>query len=224
MTNTNPGCLDSILGLFRSKPKSSDSVVIGHPSDEEEVDTFPYRLRDDFLSPAEHSFYLVLKNMLGEHLTICPKVALADIFFVVRPNENMRAYNKINRKHVDFLICDPKKMAALFGIELDDSSHKRPDRVDRDEFVEHAFDAAGLPLLRIPVRANYNTSELGALFKQALELRRKSDNPVSEKSEDPVIKETTAQSVAGNPPPMCPKCGIPLTMRRATRGANAGQR
>jgi hypothetical protein len=74
-----------------------------------------------------------------------PKVSLADIFFVVRPNENMRAYNKINRKHVDFLMCDTKKMAPLFGIELDDSSHKRPDRVDRDEFVEHTFDAAGLP-------------------------------------------------------------------------------
>jgi Protein of unknown function (DUF2726)/Topoisomerase DNA binding C4 zinc finger len=223
VANTNPGCLDSILGLFRPKPKSSDVVTIDLPSDEEE-ETFPYRLRDDFLSPAEHSFYLVLKNMLGEHLTICPKVSLADIFFVVRPNENMRAYNKINRKHVDFLICDPQKMAALFGIELDDSSHKRPDRVDRDEFVEHAFDAAGLPLLRIPVRANYNTSELGALFRQALELRRKVNNPVSGASQEPVIKATPPPSAAGNPPPTCPKCGIPLTMRKATRGPNAGQR
>jgi hypothetical protein len=201
-------------------------VVTDLPSDEEETkeDTFPYRLRDDFLSPAEHSFYLVLKNMMGEHFTICPKITLAEIFFVVHPNENMRAYNKINRKHVDFLICEPKQMSPLFGIELDDSSHQRADRVDRDEFVEHTFDDAGLPLLRIPVRANYNTSELGTLFRQALELRRKLDTPGPAISEAPVIKETPSKSIASNPTPLCPKCGIPLTMRKATRGPNVGQK
>jgi hypothetical protein len=225
VTNKNPGCLDSFLGIFRSQPKSSDIVVTYLPSDEEEEeDTFPYRLRDDFLSPAEHTFYLVLKNMMGEHFTICPKISLAEIFFVVRPNENMTAYNKINRKHVDFLICDPKKMAPLFGIELDDSSHKRADRADRDEFVENAFDAAGLPLLRIPVRANYNTSELGALFRHTLELRRKTHNQEPEIGEEPVMQDISPKSVSGSQPPLCPKCGIPLTLRTATRGPTPGQK
>jgi hypothetical protein len=115
-------------------------------------------------------------------------------------------------------------MAPLFGIELDDNSHKRADRVDRDEFVEHAFDAAGLPLLRIPVRANYNTSELGALFRQALELRRKLDNPEPGIIAEPLTNATTPKAVPANQPPLCPKCGTPLTMRKSTRGPNTGQK
>lgn len=211
MTNKNPGCLDSILGLFSSKPKSSDKVVMNLPSDEEEEDNFPYRLRDDFLSPAEHSFYMVLKSMMGEHFTIYPKVSLADIFYVVKPNENMSAYNKINRKHVDFLICEPKTIQPLFAIELDDSSHQRVDRVERDDFVGNVFDAADLPLIHIPVRASYNTQELGQLFRQALQ------------KETLVQPKAQATTTSANQAPTCPKCGIPMTVRKATRGSNAGQ-
>jgi hypothetical protein len=40
-----------------------------------------YALRDDFLSPAEQSFYLVLRSVVGNRLLICPKVALGDLFF-----------------------------------------------------------------------------------------------------------------------------------------------
>ncbi len=40
-------------------------------------------------------------------------------------------------------------MQPLAGVELDDSSHNRKDRQDRDVFVEQAFSAAQLPLGRI---------------------------------------------------------------------------
>lgn len=42
---------------------------------------FPYLVRDDFLSPAEQSFYLVLKSAVSEWALICPKVALGDLFY-----------------------------------------------------------------------------------------------------------------------------------------------
>ena len=34
----------------------------------------------------------------------------------------MTYWNKINRKHVDFLICDDETLKPLVGIELDDST------------------------------------------------------------------------------------------------------
>lgn len=40
----------------------------------------PYRLRDDFLSPGELSFYHILKSMMGQYFTICTKVALPELF------------------------------------------------------------------------------------------------------------------------------------------------
>ena len=183
---------------------------------------FPYRLRDDFLSPSEHSFYLVLKTMRGEYLTICPKVSLADVFFVVRPNENLNAYNRINRKHVDFILCEPKTMKLRFAIELDDSSHQRKDREERDDFVDAVFKAADLPLVHIPVRSAYNIDELGLLFKPILQQGENSSETqktMVEKSDLPGENLTPAKPQN----PLCPKCGIPMVLRTAKTGQNAGQ-
>ncbi len=37
---------------------------------------------------------------------------------------------------------------------------KREDRQERDEFLEEVYKVAGLPLLRIPVKREYNTKEI----------------------------------------------------------------
>lgn len=69
------GCLTAILRLFGLNLGGSD-----------EARELPYRQRDDFLSAAELSFHRVLSTAIGDRAVICPKVNLADIFFVARPN------------------------------------------------------------------------------------------------------------------------------------------
>ncbi|MBA2116724.1 DUF2726 domain-containing protein [Bremerella alba] len=199
MTNSEPqGCLLAILQLF--------GISSGSKSDEHER---PYRLRDDFLSAAELSFYRVLQSALGDQATISPKVNLADIFFVARPNENQGYRNKIDRKHVDFLICDPTSMKPLCGIELDDSSHARQDRKTRDEFVDRVFDVAGLPMVRIPANRGYSPQELLRLVGPRLA-------PVETGGKN---TEEIVPAVV----PSCPKCDVPMVERKATKGRNAGQ-
>ena len=215
---SNPGCLGRILRLLGLESNEETYEVVHLPADK-----LPYRIRDDFLSPAEQSFYQVIKNMMGEHFTICPKVSLADVFFVIRPNENRSAYNRINRKHVDFLICDPKTMRPRMAIELDDSSHQRADREERDEFVEEVFETAELPLIRIPVRTTYNTQELGVLFRQAL----RQDQSSSDGSPEPVDNKKKPSEATIKPlatqAPICPKCGEEMVLRTAKTGTQAGK-
>jgi len=172
-------------------------------------ETLPYRLRDDFLSPAEFSFYKVLSSLLGTRLIVQSKVRLADIFFVARPNENVAFFNRIAQQHLDFLVCDPKTMKPLFGIELDDSSHKRDDRQERDEFVEKVFQAARLPLLRVPVQREYNPREIAPLIKDKVGV-----------SATPPHSNTNEQ--VGTVPP-CPKCGIPMVLRTVAQGEHKGK-
>jgi hypothetical protein len=220
-STAKPGCLAGILSLIGIKP-NKPSILFEKTHQDEPVDIFPYRVRDDFLSPAEHSFYQVLRQMVGEHFAICPKVSLADIFFVYRPNENMSAYNRINRKHVDFLICDPKTMQPRFAIELDDRSHQRPERQERDDFVDGVFEEARLPLVHVPVQAAYNTAELGGLFKGALQ---RWGTPQS-KPATPAGKTELAEiasNPAAQPAPFCPKCGVRMVLRTAKNGHHAGQ-
>ena len=195
MSNTSSnksGCLGVFFRLFGIAPSPS----IAGP--------LPFRLRDDFLSSAEISFYHVLLTAAGDQLTVCPKVNLNDIFFVSRPDQNQAARNRISRKHVDFLLCDSRSMRPRIGVELDDSSHTREDRQTRDAFVQQVFDAAGLVLLRFPVQRAYNISEItsrlspffaGGIAPPAL----------------PVSQNATSA-------PVCSKCGIPLIIRQDSRG------
>ena len=52
-------------------------------------DRLPYRLRETFLSTPELALLRLLQKMARGHYVICPKVALNDLFYIVRPNENV---------------------------------------------------------------------------------------------------------------------------------------
>lgn len=175
---------------------------------------FPYLVRDDFLSPAEQSFYLVLKSAVSEWALICPKVALGDLFYATSsdPSKYRTFTNRIDRKHVDFLLCEPRTVKPLLGIELDDKSHQRADRQKRDEIVQQVFSAAKLPLVRVPVRPAYAVAELNTLLRQHVTLGE--------------IRSLGRHSVqaepAATPSPRCLKCDSAMVLRTARSGANQG--
>lgn len=77
---------------------------------------------------------------------ICPKVRLADIVKPRNDEKYMTHFGKIKAKHVDFAICD-KNMKVLAVIELDDNSHNRPDRIERDKFVDEILQANGIKVV-----------------------------------------------------------------------------
>lgn len=195
------GCLSILLPFLRRKAQSEEIL--------------PYRLRDDFLSPAEFSFYKVLTSTLGSRFVVQSKVRLADIFFVARPNENVAYFNKIAQRHLDFLVCDTATMKPLLGIELDDASHRRDSRQERDEFVERVFQAAKLPLLRFPVQREYNAREIATQIAPFLKNTAASPD-VSEPA-------STTAAPSDNVVPLCPKCGIPMVLRTVTQGEHKGK-
>lgn len=147
-TNDKPGCTGILLQLIGITPDTPKSEV------------YPYKVRDNFLSNAELSFYHVLSSVVGNKATICVKVRLSDILYTSRPHENRASMNRIQQKHLDFLLCNPKTMQPILGIELDDSSHNRADRKERDDFIDKAFEAAGLPVIHIKNQNSYNTQEI----------------------------------------------------------------
>jgi hypothetical protein len=122
-----------------------------------------YYLRKSLFTAAERSFLGVLEPMLPSEVRVFAKVRLADIFGVVSGLERgarQGAQNRINQKHVDFLIVRTCDLAPLAGIELDDSSHDEEDRQQRDAFVDEVFNRAKLPLLHVPVQKSYAPAEI----------------------------------------------------------------
>ncbi len=213
--------LRTILKTIGLSQEAIDDIVdrisdwLSEKGDDKSVEKieYPYLVRDDFLSPAELSFYLVLRNAVSESVLVCPKVALGDLFYAKSSdNSKHRIYtNKIDRKHVDFLLCDPKTVRPILGIELDDKSHQRQDRQERDAFVENVFAAAKLPLVRVPVKFSYSVTDLAAFLQ-----------PFLGKKETPAPQSTVVQVANGSP--NCPKCGTEMILRTAKSGANQGEK
>jgi len=211
-TSDREGCLAAILRLLGVN-RGRDGVLLGGKE-------LPYRVRDDFLSLNEVSFYHILSSIVGSRAVICPKVRLADVFFVARRDEYLSHYNRIAQRHVDFLLCKPDSMKPFLGIELDDSSHSNSERRSQDEFVNQVFQTAGLSLLRVRCQREYNSRELKMLIVPYLEPEAEPSSPSA------VMPAEQSNSRAGEPkaiPPICPKCGVPMVLRTAKRGANRGK-
>ena len=172
-------------------------------------DRLPYRLREQFLTSTEVSLLSVLQEMADGHYIVCPKVALNDIFYIQRPNENVHFYNKIFRKHVDFLLCEPDGMKPAFGVELVRPVAKEETR-SADQFMQDLFLNAGLPLIHIPSNEQYELSDLVHLFQLAVMKVKETESLRADGSSDSA--------------PLCPQCDLMMVLRIHRKGAQAGKR
>jgi len=170
---------------------------------------YPYHQVDEFISPAELNFFFNLKAVVGDSTHIFSKVKLSDLFYAKAGDfgKNRSYTNKIDRKHVDFLLCNPKTLKPILGIELDDKSHQRADRQERDDFVNHVFEAAKLPLMHVSVQKSYSQSELKSKLSAYI-----SGKQISNEQPEQVEESS----------PRCPKCGSEMVLRTAKRGDNQG--
>jgi ribosomal protein L37AE/L43A len=153
----------------------------------------------EFLSPAEKSFLHMLDTTVSSKYRIFAKVRLADIIAPLAGNasEWHSRFNRISAKHVDFLLCGSTDAQPICAIELDDKSHLANNRVQRDDFLNHSLQSAGIPIARFQAGRVYSGVEIEANI-------------------DAVLAKTPKA-------PNCPSCGKPMVMRTAKTGFNAGK-
>jgi len=149
MSSDKSGCLGIFLKLFGADPKTTTAI--------------PYKSAGPLLSPAEQKFFHALQSAFGQTYWIQMKVNLADIIWPEAKYKSSpwwTAFNKINKKHVDFVLCHPEtyEIAAVF--ELDDSSHKKKDRQERDAFLDQALVSANIPIHHIKASNQYDAERL----------------------------------------------------------------
>jgi hypothetical protein len=195
---------------------------------------FPYQSKEVLCSPAERSFLGALEKVFGNGYRIFAKVRLADIVEVnqgLSSSARQSAFNRISRKHLDFVICNARDFSIVGAIELDDKSHSKKGRQERDQFLDKALEAASIPMLRVKAQSTYSikevSSDLDSAFKISMGVQSE-DNQVMidamQVSDEKQIDETTDNSNAGTIAPVCPKCGGELIERVATKGQYAGQK
>ena len=154
-------------------------------------DKYPYE-RCDLLTSNELEFYQILSPIVCQHgWQLLMKMRLADIMAVRKGTEEyMKYFNKIKAKHTDFVFCDPDTLEILAGLELDDPSHERPERIERDEFVDKAYEAAGIPLIHV-----WNPIEPEELEQILLEVLPSFAEAIEEAQEDSLSPLNAADEI-----------------------------
>lgn len=127
----------------------------------------PYTKIEYFFTKNEYEFFRILYEISHKYNALLfSKVRLADIIYMKNiTKNNIKYWNKIKSKHVDFVICDSNNYEILFLIELDDSTHDKQNRIERDNFVDKTLETVKLPIFHIKVSDNYNINYLEELFK-----------------------------------------------------------
>lgn len=122
---------------------------------------YHYTRKQFIMTKTENEFYHALQQAIGTSYMIYPQAHL-DTFLdhKVKGQDWRAALSKIQRKSVDFLICNREYYNPLVAIELDDASHENEDRRARDEKVEAICREAEMPLVRLRWQHEYNTDEL----------------------------------------------------------------
>lgn len=170
----------------------------------------PYRIREPFLSNTELALFRVLTEIMGNRYSISPKVALSDVFYIVRPNENVHFFNKIFRKHVDFLLCDLRTMKASFGVEIVKPIVKEGNVREADKFMNELFTDAGIPLVHIPSSEKYDPTDVISLFQLSVVKIGNTNLLHLEDGKDGV--------------PNCVVCGKMMVLRIHRNGSNLGKK
>lgn len=154
------GALALLVQLLEAKKviRAKDAGEDAGPSE----GPLPYRRKDaPVLSEAEQRFFAVLEQAVaqisGGKGRVLVQIPLSHVLQAKAgdASERQRAHNKIDRKSVDFVVVD-SAFKVKAAIELDDSSHGRQSRKERDEFVEKACRDAGVVLVRCAARAQYD--------------------------------------------------------------------
>ena len=140
----------------------------------------------------------------------------------------------------------PDVLAVAAVVELDDASHRRRDRAERDDFVDKALSSAGIPALHIPAQKEYAVAEVREKLAPLLELEKPEADPAkaveAAKVEnaaavpDPPVRQAEVQAaekvasaevkvpVSEQPAaPACPACNSAMVKRQARKGPHAGK-
>lgn len=138
-------------------------------SEQNEKSPYQYLAKKLFLTRAEHECYDALIAAVGNEYHIFAQVHLGSILDETVRGQNWKAARShIDRKSIDFLLCDKNYISPKLAIELDDKSHQLPQRQIRDTEVERILREAGIPLLRLQNHGHFGRTELSKMVRESI--------------------------------------------------------
>lgn len=122
-----------------------------------------YEVKESLLSATEIEYYRVLDSLLGGNYLIYPQINLATVIDKKRP----KGFRTELFRNADFGVFD-FNFRPLLLIEINDNSHLRKDRAERDESVNEICKNAKLPIVTFWVKDGINIEKMRKQLKKYL--------------------------------------------------------
>ena len=161
------------------------------------------------LSAPERAFLATLEPLLGDKYRLFAKPRLADIIEIKpHPGHTLSSATqaKIDATTVSFVLCNAKDFAIAGIINLENQSTQSTPNVMQDAFIDNAATEAGLPIIRIPSKLQYDPDNIAEILAENIELPKQTD-------------ARSSKNKYGD----CPSCGEPLLLLKAKQGENIGK-
>lgn len=129
--------------------------------------SLPYARRTALLSAAERNLLVALHHAVGPGVEVWPRVGAADVLDVRRGTgrgRTRRARRRIAGTRIDFLLCTAADTCPLLVVQCGEQARDK-----RERRLEGACAAAGLALVRVPPREDYDAGALREELRPHLE-------------------------------------------------------
>lgn len=161
----------------QQSPNTSTITDIPIPSVAKAV--VPHKKQTHLATNNEQRLHSLLLDILPPEYTIHSQVSLMALVTPISFKDNSKTW----AKRMDFVITD-KDTKVLAVIELDDSSHNRKKRIERDEYVNSVLDGHH-PLIRVKSVNIFNRDQIIGQLEDSssIQCRDSSKRPIA----DPVL-------------------------------------
>lgn len=154
-----------LIVIIKILNKKINNMEINEKCENEIADYNKKYIKSEYLlTKNELKFYRILKQITDKlNYSLFCQVALYEIVKSI----NYKDFNKIRSKSIDFVITQ-ENCKILLCIELDDETHNKTNRIERDKFINKLFEDLQIKLIRIPGQSYYNMEELENRIKESL--------------------------------------------------------
>ena len=139
-----------IAYIFKGVDKIKQTEDSNENNSQIKKSQYKYYAKSYVMTSRENECFKILNEIFSSKWFVVPQVHLSALLdYRVKGQNWNAAFRHINGKSVDFVLIGKESYKVICAIELDDSTHIKPDRIERDVEIERMFKEARIPLARI---------------------------------------------------------------------------
>ena len=133
---------------------------------------YKYYAKSYVMTSRENECFKILNEVFSSKWFVIPQVHLSALLdYKVKGQNWNAAFRHINGKSVDFVLIGKESFKVICAIELDDSTHNKPERKERDVEIERIFNQARIPLARISKFESMTKPELAKAITDVINVK-----------------------------------------------------